>query len=371
MERSRLSNLFGKLNEWAHSPLYGVLLTVLGVFTGLLGSLFSDDIKRSFPFTWSHEHLSTVSIAFWLLLLVFSFLFYFRHNAASQEQEHLVNQTILLAKLVRTLPPVGFLTSFAEYYSLSHQAALKPFEQKSKDLAQTIDEIEHAIRVVLDGVISLAHIFDGKPQNRTYAANLMLYVPIVGTDAAKMEDISRNIKFVEPGLDLAYLDGVLELHTEFSTTTATQEATPDHDLSHLYLPIPKERYSTDGQLVRYLPGAPMAYVTKHMNIYEDSTDLGKWCEENGDFSPTVCHAVRDYFSGDLGQHIRSFASIPIVVSNDEDPRGVLNIHRDQAGLLNEKQPVKQFAPLLEPFVCLIFDLLILLDTHKKKLKISE
>jgi hypothetical protein len=59
--------------------------------------------------------------------------------------------------------------------------------------------------------------------------------------------------------------------------------------------------------------------------------------------------------------VRSFVSIPIKPLEGQ-PIGILNIHRNEPGLLEEKQPAEQFAPLVTP---LIFILIRLLETLKQ------
>ena len=56
-----------------------------------------------------------------------------------------------------TLPSKGFLQDFAVIYELSYVSSQKPFYNEK----YTYEELNHAIRVVLDGVVALTEKFDG------------------------------------------------------------------------------------------------------------------------------------------------------------------------------------------------------------------
>jgi hypothetical protein len=102
----------------------------------------------------------------------------------------------------------------------------------------------------------------------------------------------------------------------------------------------------------------MAFCTGGIEAYLDTRTLGEWCRQEGDFPASIADAIDEYFSSMRAESVRSFISIPIKPS-EGDPIGILNIHRNRRGLLEEKEPVEQFAPLIDP---LIFVLIRLLET---------
>ena len=352
------------IERWCLNPFYDVTITVLGVMTGLVGSLFSAEIKSPFS-GWGA--FSYPALAFWGLLILFSFLFFFKHKATHIAQGKLIRQTESLEVLIKTLPPDGFLTDFARIYNLSHQAALKPFStQSSNDGKSIIENIEHAIRTILDGIVTLTKTFDSKPHDVIYAANIMLYKSITDLSDAEIKEISKNVMFVEEGFDLKTLEGLLGLQVNLSTTTETDKPEPDAELREFYLPIPINKKSDDGKRYKYLPGAPLAFIENTMNVNSDSSSLCRWCQDSGDFSPTLCKNVEDYFLSEASEKIKSFASLPISMGNHSLRLGVLNIHRNSKGLLDEKEPLKQFWPLMQPFLALLFDLLLERQKQSRK-----
>ncbi len=352
-----------KLNQCPDSPWYQLILTVLGVFTGLFGSLYASNIKSSFPFYWGDGEISYVALSFWCLLILFSILFYFRHAAVHKSQNKLIDQTIHLETLIKTLPPDGFLTEFSNIYKLCNQAAKEAAFTVDDETEIDIKDIELAIRVVLDGVVALAYVFDGKPHNTRYAANIMCYKEIDKLTEPEIDDVASRIQFIEPGVNIRELKGVLDLDPILSTTTETTDPLHDDDLRNFALPLPENYRSDNGERYRILPGAPMAFELNQMSIYPETNKLAHWCRENGDFSPSLCDTVEAYFSSDAAQKIKSFASMPLCGIGNYNKIGVLNIHRDTPGLLEEKEPVKQFFPLMQPFLLLLVELILMLKDN--------
>lgn len=339
--------------------------------------MYSEAVKSAFPFYWGpYDGISTLALFFWLFLIIFTILFFFGQVAAIRTRRNeisiLGNQTKELGKILRTLPSKDFLHQFAIIYELSYVAGQKPFyndEYKN-------DEITHAIRVVLDGVVALTEYFDGEPKkdffidgNRIkliYAANIMLYKQSSSLSSTEKDEYIKNIKFCEDEISISELEGVLILQKQMSTTTETDKPTPDDGLGEVILPIPKNIKSKDKERYRILPGAPLAYVERDMNIYRNTKSLGQWCREKGDFSPSVCNAVDDYFNSNVGKNIRSFVSIPLYLSATDDKCiGVLNIHRNIEGMLNSKENAEFFRPLIHPFVCLLKELIDSLEYENK------
>ena len=51
----------------ARHPLFSTLANTLGVFAGLIGALYTDDLRAAFPFQWHNwSGLSLHALLFWL-----------------------------------------------------------------------------------------------------------------------------------------------------------------------------------------------------------------------------------------------------------------------------------------------------------------
>lgn len=76
--------------------------------------------------------------------------------------------------------------------------------------------------------------------------------------------------------------------------------------------------------------------------------------------------LEQYFTNNEDPQVLSFVSLPLlrVTPQSEEGIGVLNIHRNTKGLLEEKEPVEHFVPLLGPFESILLRLLEILDNLK-------
>jgi len=347
------------------SPLYGTIVMIVGVFVGGLGSLFSSEIRSAFPFYWGEGPIVAEAAFFWLGLAVFALLFFKRQfvtdKALENSQNELVDKAQELRDLVRTLPPKGFLAEATLAYEVSRSAFIEVIE--AGDVIQ--DDFENAIRIVLNNIVNLAKYFDGNPDGPVYGANIMLYLPFDDLNAAEINDVCSRLIFVEPDFDKRKLRGALLLYKRFSASSLGGGSDPDKNVSEIALPVPNDFYSPsiDGRF-RVIPGAPFAaFINKRMSAFSNTENLFKWCEEEGDFSPGLISQIRKYFSGDAGRAVGSFFSMALRFDPREIqetipcPIGVLNIHRDAQGLLDDELQAELFLPIMTPFLYLLADFL--------------
>jgi hypothetical protein len=341
----------------SRNPLFVAGTAVLGVIAGVFGSLYTSEIKSSFPFYWGQGPISWEAVAFWLLLLFFLFMFqgtqWAQNRITDRAQKELIQKSDQLERLVRTMPPEGFLAKFDKLYQESFATALLAFSDEA-----TLENVEEAIRIVLDCIVSLAHYFDGSPPNVRYSANIMLFRPCAKLGTAEREALRNRLQFASEDIDLLALKGMLDLQLPLSTTTATPNPFPDDQLVPLALPVPKtpEKVVNGNSRFRVLPGAPEAFQFKKLAGFHDISMLERWCHEKGDFPPGTIEDILAYFRTGAGQSIKSFCSVPLAHSDEEEPIGVLNIHRDAEDMLKQKGAVL-FIPLTTPFRLLLVDLI--------------
>jgi hypothetical protein len=249
-----IKKLYIRLEPFFRGPIYATLVTLLAVIAGVLGSVYSPEIGKSFPLYWGpYDSFSLQVLLFWSTLLAFALLFFFRQAATDKARQQLV-------ELIRTLPPADFLSEFDRVLSQCEQAV----EQVRNGSVQTAETIEGAIRVVLDGIVTLAGLFDGRPYGVTYAANIMLFRETRSMPEAELELLMNRLRFRDPMVNARALKGVLDLQLSLSTTTARAGADPDTNLQPLALPIPPSMRSEDGRRWSLLPGAPLAFATGNM-----------------------------------------------------------------------------------------------------------
>ncbi|OHC68203.1 MAG: hypothetical protein A3H93_12085 [Rhodocyclales bacterium RIFCSPLOWO2_02_FULL_63_24] len=233
------------------------------------------------------------------------------------------------------------------------------------------DEIEEAVRVVLDALSTLAYLYDvDESASDVYAANILLYRDAANLTDSEFISLKNRLRFVDKKLGKEGYLGFLELKREFSTATSSQGSEIDSSVSEIALAVPEQCWIDidDGRkkLSKALPGAPYAFCLNRAEAFLDTGTIAEWCSNEGDFPPSVIDELRQYFSpnGD-GAEIKSFVSFPIPTYNHcscevNNPNGgtvgVVNIHRDRPGMLRDKG-LELFIPLTSPFCQLLSQLI--------------
>jgi len=152
----------------AKHPLFATVANALGVFAGLVGALYTDDVRNAFPFQWQNlGGLSSHAVAFWFSFLIFAFTFLSREWSVDRQR---VESEKRLEETIRTMPPRGYVLEFARYFELCHKA-VRALESEA---SPTREQIRPVVRIVLSSIAHLARRFDGA-EGSMYAANIMLY----------------------------------------------------------------------------------------------------------------------------------------------------------------------------------------------------
>ncbi|GEM_PF-3571261 len=323
---------------------FSALTTCLGVFAGLLGSIYGDKIKTAFPFALVNGPIEWSVVMFWVSLLIFGWFFGLGFNAQNQA-------TNKLEQVIRTLPPKGFLVVFEDLF----KTCLNVYWQAKETQAGSNKAMESTIVTALQGVLCLVKTFDSRPDHPVYSANIMLFRPIREVEPT---NLAENIIFTEPGYNPDAWDGILQLRKEFAFTMTDKDLTPDQTIKPIMLPVPKPQFRSDKGKPTVLPGAPAVYCDPTRFVgFENTLQLATWCREQSGLRASIAENVERYFVDGDGKDIRSFISIPIVLPpgpSGQNPEvlGVINLHSNREGILpGEKAGL--FVPLTSPFMQLI------------------
>jgi hypothetical protein len=392
----------------AGSPWNKVIVTLLGAFAGLLGAVYTDEIKSTLPFAgvFQKHH----ALEFWAATAVSAFLFFSvqwaadRKRSKSEEElrnraqglqtsaDDVVRKTGEVVKLIQTLPPAGFISDLGQYYQLSNRILAQL--RKSPTEQFTVAATRASIRAMLANIAALAHKFDATPAAVVYGANVMLYRPLANIPQTERKAVQERMPFYDGPFE--DLEGVLDLQLPLSAAFPATEGAgsePDPAVRKLALPIPKPPYTIDDR-TKVLPGASLAFVearagNRILDGYADTTSLGDWCQKHSNFSYETCKKIGDYFNSP-NDRIRSMVSLPI--SSPEDPRnvvGIFNIHRSQPGLLRmapqessprdskvskdeivgegaDLGPATDFALLIRPLVWILWNLMEFMANIKEE-----
>ncbi|MBE2187240.1 MAG: hypothetical protein IAE99_10760 [Rhodothermales bacterium] len=367
-----------KWNGWASTPLYATIQVVLAAFVGLLGSVYSSELKTSWPLWWGTggEMAPRVVWLFWAMLVGTGLLFWkakwldVREQKAVRElSRDLAAQQKEMAALLTTMPPPQFLEHFKLLYEKAAQAAMLALD----DPAPKPDDLRKAIRQVLYHYAQTAEAYDGEAgrQGHTYHANLMRFAPIPKDPQAR-SDLRKRLSF-NGGQDLSELKGSLEGIRSLSISTQ-QESAADETLAELWLPVPKVARREDlAKPWQVLPGAPRAYCPE--DGYHDAClsieSMLQWCDDETELRPEAVRQLKRYFEEGEGKAIRSFVSArlpsPLSEASAEAQEsapawGVVNLHRSTQGMLKDSlEAVAMFASVSFPFYVLLARLAERLD----------
>jgi hypothetical protein len=302
-----------------------------------------------------------------------------RSDRLIRQTRELSEQTDTLRDLVQTLPPKTILTTYVKTVQTCRRTYVNAYDVEPT-AADAVEKLRAAVRTVLGAITDLFQVYENAPPNSVIAANIMLFSPASALrklSLEKQQEIERTLTFATPGTTLRSLDGVLFTMEELSTRTDLEDDGRDPSLAGIRLPVPAERKAFAGgkELWRVLPGAPLAWALGEAVAYPSQEALLRWCEENGVYHQQVHQALRRYLEVH-GNAIRSFVSLPLVrpVQGGQEsveaaaqslPIGVLNVHSNYPGLLEDRKPDENLFILLHPILDFVVDLLSLLSAAEK------
>lgn len=337
-------------------PLFGGVTTVVGVIAGLLGAHYDKDVFEAtlwIPWRSPANMFAPGPTLFLSFTIAFGYFFSgtlkAQSKSANRARAELNQQAAHLEDLVRrleSLPPEDFLANYQTALRSATNSLVGAFGEFGN-----IEPIEKAIRNILGAVLELVGKYDRSSDSATYSANIMLFRASEATEQATLV-YATDTTPLHPDHD-----GCLELVTTLSTTTKTAEFGPDVSVPPLCLPLPKDKQATRDKMLnaRYsvMPGAPWAYVHKEFVGFPTIQMLDEWLDTTSSLDTKTMEDLRLYFKTGEGRNIHSFISMPLLdVGNKELAVGVLNLHSDRTGLLEEKG-AERFSPLLEPFRLLL------------------
>lgn len=355
-------------NGGTGGPWFAALTAVLGGLAGMLGSVFSEDIKSSFPFDWlkgignvngiDHVWQSTL---FWTVLFLFGLCFYLSIRAQTKENRtavrDLTENTQTLETLIRTLPEQGFLDHFEEHFlSASEQAG------RAKLSGASSEDIEVAIVTCLTAIGHLARLFDRQESSFRYAIHVMVFTELP-KNTEDLEKLRQRIQFTEDITDAVIWRGVLDSCCNFSLVI-DQDGNPTLDdyAKPFTMPVPLKEFRCDNGKPTVLPGAIEAFCYPDRTVkLPDTSQLEDWFKNISGFRPSISEEIQHYFSDGPGREICSLVSFPFGSSGcglegyEDEPLGVVSIHSNSKDIL-KGEGLKLFLPLTMPFRLMLGEL---------------
>ena len=268
------------------------------------------------------------------------------------QSDDLLRETEELRQLVRSMPPTNFLDVYGIQLELCHRTHIDAYGVRS-DEAGAVDEIAAMTRFILRAIGKVFAVYDNAA-GAAIGVNIMLFL---GPNRVELP-----LDFAPDDLALEELEGALVTDPRLSARTDRDGGDPDPDLAELRLPVPRRRFiQVEGRQYRcVLPGAPFAWTERTTVAYASQAELLAWCDEECALPPAVHLAMQGYLRS-VGRAVQSFVSLPLIPRGGSVPIGVLNVHSDRAGLLEDRRPDEKLHALLKPLLALVVDMLELLS----------
>lgn len=357
------------------SPLINGIAAVFSVLAGALASFFTSSIRQSLAlpgdasqgtsFAWENFSFSLEALVFWMLVILAAMLFaWSKYSDSFTDSEHrgYLSRTL---KNIESMPPDAFLQKLTdEYVATQKEVSRKQFAVLEGVLKVDVQEIDFAIKKILNSLTKVAIAYDGHVE-RDYRTYLMLY------SADKWDESKLKKAFSFDSLSEREYVGTLESFPALSilelSSRSQKKLAP---VTEFAFPIPK--YPEGGRTSNILPGAPEAYLSEQLfrcgSIDQLLVDVDR------DFANrTHVPFIKNFYADSDGKGVRSFISLPIRANKwgtssvglaNRDIAGVVNIETSDENAL--KNAANFFWPIAQPFLSMLTDL-ISLRNHVAKM----
>lgn len=360
--RCVLRHLFGfnhqdeRFVDLLSSPVFAAAIAVLALSLGTLVSVFGGDMRNAMQLatqvrlfqqsTYLPLHLTT--LIFWLNLLLWTRLLYLRllveHTLRDARIRKLDSHVIELRGAIFRAYNPAVINAYKDQFEQTLAGMREAVILSQGGNPDTRGQIAEAqVQVILRAILTLVAEFSFS-KAAEFEVNVMMFAE-QSLDGFP-ETLRKALVFFDEGRDITKLQGLL-----YTTRELMYHGTPEPWIPAISLPVPHAEEANGVKLV--LPGAPHAFITGAMNVYEDTRNLHR---DYPDLDAAVRRDMRVYFAeGGLGAGVRSFASLRI----GSEPRlGVLNISRTRENVLGpERQYYTTLHALVTPYLYLLEEVL--------------
>lgn len=381
---------------WITHPVSQTLLWVTTILLGASSSLFSSKIIAfTLPFSeGAGASVNWYTVSF-VMCVVFLALVFSISKWVTMQQDSYVIDSIL------TMPPGNFFDYLGrEYRKVSElsfanivaiDADLEELEEaiendfinsddKSKaciknslkNLDKSIALADEDIRRILDICINLMQMWDKnntENANVVYRANVMRIYRFKDEHPQELMDKLGSLAApytVARGVDhySGYI-GILE--STYSSTTDSSEPKPD-SITPIAFPFTSSNEEDIKTILSPFKtgilGAPISASTQHFSYINDTQDIIKHYMRSGNMNEDVLNAIKNNY--DESSKAESILSIPIFNVLVQGHYYVLNLYRNEKGLLYNGQKVRDFNNIILPLCALLAQTLHSVDDMKQK-----
>lgn len=367
-------------NNRLRGPVAAVIEIGLILFTGLLGSLFAEDLRNLdayLNFFQGRGELQFAMVLFWILFAVTLTFALYRHYQIGLERTRLANE---MMDLIRTQPSPDFLGHYDKALNKAYRAL---YVVRHMEYSSPV--AERSVREILKQICIVADRFNPHHNTSDYTANLMLFVgrgEILERSCEEMI-LQESQRFRATNQGLESTRGVLRIAPNLSYAVDAGGDAPNPRLRVISLPLPEVATRPRENAINehdvhwfMLPGAPRAWESGRASQMPDTTRIRDWCDENASLPPDLVEKLETYMRKAARKgRFQAFVSLPVwnIATTrtgshavpEAKPMAILNIDSHTCGFFGEERPIEEFAILMRPFLEAISELIELLMAHEK------
>jgi len=380
---------------WVLNPFVQALIWASAIILGASASLFATEII-SFYLPWSPEAGSDANwytTSFIMAIIIVSFLFSLSSWVARAQDSYIIDSLL-------TAPPSSYWT----FYGQEFIEATNLMEMNSVGLWAAVDDLAGMegdephenitykykyyedylklaykdVRRMLDSCIRLVKEWDTSNivnSNVVYRANVMKVYRLNGSSALGKSDDELLKKLnilaerftVQPSKE-HYTGFVAIIDNEYTTTTDSREPLVDN-IQPIAFPFSDNNNKPPVPFKVNILGAPEAASTGVHSYVHNVSEIIDYYTNSDNVNATVLANLKNYYSNNTIAN--SILSLPIVDSGTGMVTYIVNIYRNQDGLLLDGQKVNDFAQLILPFTGHLGTLMNVIEDVKVAVKDTE
>jgi hypothetical protein len=351
---------------WVLNPFTQTFLWVGALLFGATSSLLSPEI---IDFSFSTQGMQNPSVNWYtvlftltLILLAFGFAV---SSWVSRTQDSLVIDNIL------TMPPTDFWSYYGQEYTITDQLVhiTQSTLLEGVDKQALLDKANEDVRRILDVIINLVKKWDSsniRNSNVVYRANLMT---VHYFEEESLDDLQKKIdaevlaKFSTAPIESHYCGFVCLLSNVHTTTTESRLPEPDTKRKPIAFPFTQNDPIAEVPVFANLKGAPAAVTTTLPSYVEDVDSIPEEYINTCNLKDIeVERALLAYYEDK--ETAKSILSLPLLSYKTGKVAWVVNIYRNETGLLFDGDKVTDFAEIIKPYLSILNRLLATIDEAK-------
>lgn len=346
--------------EWILNPTYQAMFWLFTFVLAAYASLYASEIKDFvLPFHPNTAKPNYYTIGFVASALLAAGFFSVSTWVKARREDFVFHA-------MQTSPPSSFWERHYNAFITANKL------KTSTEIAASYgnkDMCSKNVRIVLDLLINLVKEWDAANIEKkvVYRANLMRVVDF--SNSPDYEVTGNDHYFIAPARE--HYSGVVVLESyDYTTTTETDDSSPDIQRKAITFPYCLPDESENKKFHTNLRGAPYCIATKCYDYVKSVDSIVSHYTKNADpLSNRVKANLEKYYS-DKNNPAHSILSIPLFFSvednekEDRKVKWVLNIYRNQSGMLYDGTKCKDFIYVSGSFITILEEMMQTIEYYE-------